>query len=206
MELYLVRHGQSENNVGSTSAQNVPLTALGHKQIRRAADALANKPFDAFYCSPLERALQTAAILYSKLNVSPYVHPDFSEVGFCWGEPNATREQLQSAYPFALMDESISEGGWAPAEQETEEEAYERAGGVVDFLLARHPDPNASVLVVSHGRFGSILIGYLVGVRPCDYSRFSQNNGGISMVKVADGRIQLRFLNHISHLPEELLT
>jgi len=207
MKLYLVRHGQSQNNVGNTSAHNVPLTTLGHEQIRRTADALADKQFDALYCSPLDRALQTSAILHSKLNLTPYVHPDFSEVGFCWGEPNATIEQLQSSYPFAVMDASISNNGWAPADSETEDEAYERAGKVVRFLLAQHPDPNAPVLVVSHGRFGSILIGSLVGgVRPCGYSRYAQNNGGISLVEIATGKIQLRFLNATAHLPKELLT
>ena len=206
MELYFVRHGQSENNVGNTSTHNVPLTALGQKQIHQAANALVDKKFDVLYCSPLDRALQTAAILSSKLNIPTYVHPDFSEVGFCWGEPNATREQLQSAYPFAVMDASISEDGWASAEHETEDEAYERAGRVVDFLFAQHFNSNATILIISHGRFGSILIGYLVGVRPCGYARFSQNNGGISLVKIADGRIQLRCLNATAHLPEELLT
>ena len=207
MKLYLVRHGQSQNNVGNTSAHNVPLTTLGHEQIRRTVDALADKQFDAFYCSPLDRALQTSAILHSKLNLTPYVHPDFSEVGFCWGEPNATIEQLRSSYPFAVMDASISNNGWAPADSETEDEAYERAGKVVRFLLARRPDPNACILVVSHGRFGSILIGYLVGgVRPCGYSRYAQNNGGISLVEIVTGKIQLRFLNATAHLPKELLT
>ena len=237
MQLYLVRHGQSQNNVGNTSAHNVPLTTLGHEQIRRVADALADKrfyifsrvlpfvffrehchakknlecekirQFDALYCSPLDRALQTSAILHSKLTLTPYVHPNFSEVGFCWGEPNATLEQLQSSYPCAVMDASISNNSWAPAACETEDEAYERAGKVVRFLSARHSDPNARVLVVSHGRFGSILIGYLVGgVRPCGYSRYAQNNGGISLVEIANGRIQLRFLNATAHLSRELLT
>ena len=118
MQLYLVRHGQSQNNVGHTSAHNVPLTTLGHDQIRQAADAFTDKQFDALYCSPLDRALQTAAILHSKLNLTPYVHPDFSEVGFCWGEPNATVEQLQSSYPCAVMDASITNNGWAPAAPE----------------------------------------------------------------------------------------
>jgi len=171
------------------------------------ADKQEIRQFDALYCSPLDRALQTAAILHSKLNLTPYVHPDFSEVGFCWGEPNATLEQLQSSYPCAVMDASISNNGWAPADSETEDEAYERAGKVVRFLSSWHPDPDARVLVVSHGRFGSILIGYLVGgVRPCGYSRYAQNNGGVSLVEITDERIQLRFLNVTTHLPRELLT
>ncbi len=58
MQIYLFRHGQSQNNAGGASAHNVPLTDLGHEQVRRAADALANQEkFEALYCSPLKRAL-----------------------------------------------------------------------------------------------------------------------------------------------------
>jgi broad specificity phosphatase PhoE len=206
MQIYLVRHGQSLNNAGDTSSHNVPLTQLGHEQIRLAADALAAYHFHALYCSPLERALQSAAIIHSKLNLAPYVHPFFSEVGFSWGEPNATREQLQAAYPFAVLDPAITSNGWAPAIHETEDEAYERSGEVIRWLSERHPDPDARILVVSHGRFGAILMGYVVGSRPCGYARFSQNNGAISRVDITDEVWKLRFLNSTAHLPDELLT
>ncbi len=206
MQIYLVRHGQSLNNAGDTSSHNVPLTQLGREQVRLAADALAAYHFHALYCSPLERALQSAAIIHSRSNLVPYVHPAFSEVGFSWGEPNATREQLQAAYLFAVLDPAITSNGWAPAIHETEDEAYERAGEVIRWLSERHPDPDARILVVSHGRFGAILMGYVVGSRPCGYARFSQNNAGISRVDITDEVWKLRFLNAMAHLPEELLT
>ncbi len=206
MQLYLVRHGQSQNNAGNSSVHDVPLTPLGHKQIHRAADTLKGHHFDALYCSPLERACQTALILHSELQIAPYVHPAFSEVGFCWGEPNATRDQLQSSYPPMILDPSITNNGWAPADSETEEDAYGRARKVIDWLSERHPEPDANILIVSHGRFGSIMIGCLVGVHPCGYSRFGQNNGGISRIEIADDEIWLRFLNTTGHLSDDLLT
>jgi len=206
MQIYLVRHGQSQNNAGDTSSHNVPLTPLGHEQIRLAADALVAYHFQAFYCSPLERALQSATIIHSRLNLDPYVHPAFSEVGFSWGEPNTTREQLQASYPFAVLDPAITSNGWAPAVHETEDEAYDRAGEVIRWLSERHPDPDARILVVSHGRFGAIFMGYVVGSRPCGYARFSQNNACISRVDITDEVWKLRFLNATAHLPEELLT
>jgi broad specificity phosphatase PhoE len=206
MQIYLVRHGQSLNNAGDTSSHNVPLTQPGHEQIRLAADALAAYRFQALYCSPLERALQSAAIIHSRSNLAPYVRPFFSEVGFSWGEPNATREQLQAAYPFAVLDPAITSNGWAPAVHETEEEAYERAGEVIRWLSERHPGPDARILVVSHGRFGAILMGYVVASRPCGYARFSQNNGAISRVDITDEVWKLRFLNSTAHLPDGLLT
>jgi broad specificity phosphatase PhoE len=206
MQLYIVRHGQSQNNAGIASSHNVPLTHLGCEQVRRAADALTDQHFDALYCSPLERALQTAFILHSTLGIAPYAHPAFSETGFSWGEPDATREQLHAAYPNFVLDESITSNGWAPADQETESEAYERACKIVQWICIRHPEPESRVLVVTHGNFGGILIGSLVGVRPSGYTRFSQHNACISRADIVGGQNKLRFLNATAHLPKEMLT
>ena len=206
MELYLVRHGESQNNAGNASAHNVPLTRLGLDQVRRAADALADEGFDALYCSPLKRALQTASILHTKLGIPPYVHPSFSETGFSWGEKDATSEELKVDYSDFILDASITSNGWAPADGETEEEAHERACNTIQWLLARHPDDDSRVLVVSHGNYGGILIGSIVGVRPSGYTRFSQHNTGISRADMVGEQSKLRFLNATKHLSEEMLT
>ena len=182
------------------------MTSVGEEQIRLAASELAKGRFDAIYCSPLQRALQSATILHAKLQHKPVAYPMFSEVGFSWGEPDASRERLESTYQNVIFDESITERGWAPANQETEDEAYERAGRVIRFLCEKHPAEDARVLIVSHGRFGSILIGHVVGTGPRGYSLFSQHNGAISSVEVADAGEKLRFLNATPHLQGELLT
>ena len=206
MQIYMVRHGQSQNNAGTASSHNVPLTQLGREQAHLAANALANQRFDALYCSPLERALQTACILNTKLGVAPYVHPAFSETGFSWGEKDATREQLQAAYPECILDNSVTSNGWAPANGESEDEAYERACDIVQWLCARHSGPESRVLVVTHGNFGGILMGSIVGVRPSGYTRFSQHNACISRADIVEGESKLRFLNTTAHLSEDMLT
>lgn len=206
MRLYLVRHGESENNAGLSSAHNVHLTSRGERQLHIAGKALSKHALGAIYCSPLERALQSAAILRAAMGVKTYVHPSFAEVGFCWGEPETRRREFESAYPEFVFDLCITDQGWSPADRETEEQAYDRAGHVADWLGRRHPEPKASILVVSHGRFGSILIGRLLGSQPCGYSRFGQNNGGISLVECSEEQTILRFLNATDHLPVEMLT
>ncbi len=206
MQLYLMRHGQSQNNAGDASAHNVPLTSLGLEQSRRAAEVLADQRFDTIYCSPLKRALQTAAILHSRLGIAPYVHPSFSETGFSWGEPDDTREQLLSDYPDFILDASITNSGWAPADEETEQEAYVRACEIVQWLSKRHPEPDSRILVVTHGNYGGIVIGSVLGLRPCGYTQFSQHNTGISRADISDEERKLRFLNATTHLSEDMLT
>lgn len=182
------------------------MTSLGHQQIQRAADALRRRNFDLIYCSPLERALQSAAILGRTLDRGIYVHPLLAETGFCWGEPDKTHHELQTAYPTVTLDPGITDTGWAPAPHETEGESLQRAQNVIQWFLGRYPEEDAHALLVSHGRFGSILIGSLFGVQPCGYSQFGQSNGGISHIELSRGAIWLRFLNHTAHLSEEMIT
>ena len=63
--LYLVRHGETEDNVrqimqGQTQGE---LTEHGREQARQVADRLASKPIDAIVSSDLQRAIQTAEII-----------------------------------------------------------------------------------------------------------------------------------------------
>ena len=65
MLLFLVRHGQSEFNLlGEEAGSDSPLTELGLQQAERVGAWLAQRgPFDAMYCSPLQRARQTSEVI-----------------------------------------------------------------------------------------------------------------------------------------------
>jgi broad specificity phosphatase PhoE len=205
MKLYLVRHGQSLNNSGESRFHNVSLSSLGRKQIQYTAKALAKEKFVALYCSPLERALQTATIISDKIGISPYAHPDFSETGFSGGEPDVSRENMQASYPNTILDSSITSNGWAPR-TETSREVYERACRITQWLIERHPEPDTRVLAVTHGHFGSLFIGSLLGLKPDGFTRFLQHNGCINRVDMIDDQWRLRLLNQTAHLPDKMLT
>lgn len=63
--LYLMRHGHVHNpkNILYGRMPGFRLSDLGIQQARAAADWLAEKPIRAIYCSPMERARQTADIV-----------------------------------------------------------------------------------------------------------------------------------------------
>src|ERR1044071_6058944 len=106
MELYIIRHGQSTNNVSmiydaKDREADPPLTDLGQKQAAKVADYLANaEDFDHWferntedrenkrgfapprlYCSPMLRTLQTSQPIAKALNLNPEVWPDLHEHG-----------------------------------------------------------------------------------------------------------------------------
>jgi broad specificity phosphatase PhoE len=72
MELYFVRHGESEANilrVISNRGWVHPLTEKGHQQARDLAEKLRKAGIIKIYTSPLQRAVQTAEILSKILGV-----------------------------------------------------------------------------------------------------------------------------------------
>ena len=62
MELILVRHGETAYNRADVFRGRVdlPLNKRGVQQAGAAADYLSEHDFEAFHCSPLQRAVQTA--------------------------------------------------------------------------------------------------------------------------------------------------
>ncbi|MGV7975527.1 MAG: histidine phosphatase family protein [Anaerolineaceae bacterium] len=106
MELYFIRHGQSENNAlygaedydMGNRRSDPKLTELGHRQAQLAADFLKRGAKSALiqrkgfqnrteyglthiYCSLMERAVQTGSIIAQTLDVPLFGVPDLHEVG-----------------------------------------------------------------------------------------------------------------------------
>lgn len=69
MDLYIIRHGESQGNIG-LDVEDPKLTETGHKQAELLALRLRNIKFDAILSSPLTRAIQTATPL-SELRKTP---------------------------------------------------------------------------------------------------------------------------------------
>lgn len=66
---YLIRHGESEDNVNNiaTGWSDTPLTDTGRAQARRTGRYLSEVNFRFFYSSDLTRAIQTANIINARL-------------------------------------------------------------------------------------------------------------------------------------------
>jgi broad specificity phosphatase PhoE len=81
-ELYFVRHGESVANtqrVFSNRGLAHGLTEQGKQQVRALADRLEAVSFSAFYCSPVQRARESAEILSCRLRLPYTVTPALAE-------------------------------------------------------------------------------------------------------------------------------
>ena len=73
MRIFLVRHGQSEDNINKVMSghRQTPLTPLGREQAKTLGVKLAKdkQTFDAVYSSDLKRASETATIICDELGI-----------------------------------------------------------------------------------------------------------------------------------------
>lgn len=72
MRLYLIRHGQTESNVGrllDTAHPGAPLNQTGLAQAEALAELLGDEPIEAVYASDLTRAVETATPLANRLGL-----------------------------------------------------------------------------------------------------------------------------------------
>ena len=68
------------------------------------------------------------------------------------------------------------------------------------------PGGEESLVVITHGAFGSVLISAALDTPPTDYNSYSQYNCGISLIYYTESEIRLRYLNSVEHLSLELRT
>ena len=82
-ELLMVRHGESEANVGLSDDPDCPLTPRGLGQARALAHRLARHALPGFVAltSPYRRAVQTAEVLASAIGVRFEIDTDLREWG-----------------------------------------------------------------------------------------------------------------------------
>lgn len=80
MRLYMVRHGESENNLARkyTGWAQVELTQKGREDARLAGERLKGKTFDRIYSSDLIRAIHTAQIAIP--GCEPVQMPELREI------------------------------------------------------------------------------------------------------------------------------
>lgn len=101
MELYLIRHGQTDWNREKRiqGTEDIPLNDTGRHQAAVCAQALSALPFEAIYTSPLSRAVETARIISDACRHAPVIlEPGLTERDFGIGS-GLTYEELHRRYP-----------------------------------------------------------------------------------------------------------
>ncbi|WP_022909775.1 histidine phosphatase family protein [Aestuariimicrobium kwangyangense] len=228
MQLLIIRHGQSANNVAMEASlgedgrvADPALTDLG----RRQAEAVGRWIVDhgphpeRIHTSLMRRTIETAAPLAHALGVPVEPHRDLFESGGVFegayldrvagaGSPGSVLSGLAHE---VVLPPGVDEDGWYRAEVESAQQVCQRALALVDWLRATD---ESCVALVIHGAIGSVLMSALLHPEPvrelaqdpaADAAHlplwFRLDNTSVSLLElVGDEQVEVDWINRIDHL------
>lgn len=209
----IVRHGQSSYNaqkrIQGRSDESV-LTEKGQADAQIVGQTLGLLPIDAIYCSPLQRAKQTATIIQSGFASPPPLTAteDLLEIDLPLWE-NWVKQDVLAKYPQEYQC-------WHERPQEFKM-CLETPQGIVEKypvldLYAQAEQfwqkvlPQAegkTLLIVAHNGINRCLLMTALGIPAASYHQIQQSNCNINVLNFSGGwgdPVQLESLNQTAHL------
>ena len=175
--LYLVRHGQTDDNKNHIIQGNKPLNKLGKKQVKETAQTLKDINFDICFCSPLRRTKQTAkALLKYHKNLEVIYDDRLIErkygdlVGICYDTiPNYSAIRWNANEKFDDTAEQVLD-------------FYDRISTFYNDILPKYKGQN--ILIVAHSGVARMTFYYFNG-KPEDnnFTNFEIKNAHIMQVE-----------------------
>ena len=175
--IYLVRHGQTDDNKNHIIQGNNPLNDVGKQQVQDTAEMLKDVKFDVCYCSPMKRTVQTLEIIAKHHKNMPIIYDerlkerDYGNlVGICYDTIKQYSDiRWNSNY---TINETV----------ETPIQLFERVSGFYEDILNRYKGKN--ILIVAHSGIARMTYFYFNG-KPenGDYSNFEIKNAHVMQIE-----------------------
>lgn len=194
LELWLIRHGETEGNVSRRihGITDAPLNALGQRQAELLAPRLAGVRFDAVYASDLQRAHRTALTALPDAEVR--LDRRLREMSYGVFE-DRTWEELDA-------DETAEANHWREdpvGRRVPGGESYGDLWARLESFRADLPD-DGRIAVFTHGGAIRILLYGLLGKTRRDGLRFSVANTSITRLRIRPDGVTIVTLNDHAHL------
>jgi broad specificity phosphatase PhoE len=192
--ILLIRHAHFDG-VGKLLAGRMPgwrLSAEGRRQAEQLGERLARAPLQAIYCSPLERALETAESVAARHRLGVVSTAELIEFEFgAWSGKEL--ESLRNEEHFHRFN-TFRSGTRAP-EGESAPEAQLRMVNAVARLNQQHAATDV-IAVVGHADPIRALIAFYVGA-PLDLAgRLEISPASVSIVRLREWGPEVLLVNH----------
>jgi 2,3-bisphosphoglycerate-dependent phosphoglycerate mutase len=222
MQLYLIRHAESDNNARPVQqrSEDPAITALGDRQAEHLANWTRTLTIDTLITSPFRRAIETTRHILKATPQHVHVWHDVYERGGCFrghlpdqceGAMGMGRTQiiahLDRAPETCTIDATIDDSGWwGGQDRETDEQAAVRASTFLTRLENTFANNGETIVVVTHADFKRLVLSSMLSGVLDPTSLGPLRNTGITKVDFDGRRWQLDWLNSVSHLPAKLIT
>lgn len=157
MKVFLVRHGQSQDSVeNKKQSPHTSLSELGLAQADAVAKRLQNEVIHIIISSPMNRALQTARSISSKINVPVTQNNLLQEKGAPSIEGVSYAASIHKKFTLDAEADKFNLDWKFRDDDESFRELLKRASILKNELIAEYKGQN--ILLVSHGFFISCLL------------------------------------------------
>jgi len=198
MDLYLVRHGESEIPADAMQS-DYPLSPLGREQARRLAERFRGTRIDHLITTPFRRTQETAQAIANACAVEILEEPGLGAVdnGELAVTPFSLRQQRWPEFyanPSPLLDFTLFGGESTQAFFERVTEAF------VERIWDRFFLEPVKVVVVCHNETINALLMHILGIPFDGWLYFTIDHTSVSWIDVRYNRPRIRCVNDTSHL------
>lgn len=188
MDIILIRHGQTEDNVKRIfSTKDTVLTEEGKEQIKRTKSFIDSLSFDRVYVSPYSRATETMEIL----GLDGQVEERIREVDFGAFE-GLTYEEILKNFPEEAKKWHEDFINFVVPEGESIKMAYERVTSFLEEISKKEED----VVLVCHDGVIKIALSWVFD--SVDYFfKFKVDNGSANIISLdGNGYKYIKMVNY----------
>lgn len=156
MELYIIRHGETDWNKEKRlqGRSDTELNEYGIELAEITGEALKDVHFDCIYSSPLKRAYKTAEIIRGQRNLEIITDERLREISFGVVEGVPMSERPDGFQKF-FTDPANYE---APEGGESYEELVKRTGEFIEDIVVPASHSMERMLIVAHGALNKALM------------------------------------------------
>lgn len=202
LEVLIIRHGETAWNKADIFRGRVQigLSETGLKQAEKLAKFLSHKKIQALYCSPLQRALQTAEAVANRQNLAAQPLEGLTDLDFGKWEGVPVQE-VKIKYPEAFQTWHDRPDRVEIPEGESLEQARKRALDTINKIMA--DNKQGTVAIVTHRVITKVLECALLGLDNSHFWNIEQDTVGVTTFIFTGKIFILKHHNDVSFLADE---
>lgn len=197
-----------------------PEQRFGRDPEETAVESVQGYGITHLFCSAMHRSLQTAKPVSQALGLDPEVWVGIHESGGIFlkdyesgesvGHPGMTRDEIHEAYPNYVLPEEVTNEGWWDVRAGQEHWTACQGRAVKAYYKLREwakTETYDTVAIISHAGFIEALIKALTNQLPGEGVYYHHFNTALTRIDFGtDGQLDIRYLNRVPHLPDELVS
>jgi broad specificity phosphatase PhoE len=182
MIIYLVRHGQTHDNVVNKMQgwTDTPLNEIGYEQAKSLVPFLESAHIDLIYSSDLSRAYETARVIGESLKLNVFIDKQLREMYLGFWEGKSWQE-MEAAYAYFFDKPEQERNAIAIHNGESYIEFQKRSFQSFKRLTLKHV--GKTIVIVTHSGYIREVIAHILKLNQKEKDDIPIRNCSISQIE-----------------------